>query len=218
MQYNFLMHIQKYLAERAAENADLSIVQIGAHFGDTSSDPLFDFLITQTWQALLVEPIPHAVSKLQKNYTAQPHVRIAPYAITDYEGMASMHMFDFSSPRAAQFPLWAAESASLYLDRTALGWEKFKQDIQRINVPCCTLQFLFDKYQIDKIDVLQIDAEGHDFQILKQFDFEKYCPVLINLEIVNLPKDEQKKCYDILYNNGYECEKHGYDLCAYKTK
>jgi hypothetical protein len=41
-------------------------------------------------------------------------------------------------------------------------------------VKCTTLNKLFQKYNLNKIDVLFIDAEGFDLEIIKSINYEKY--------------------------------------------
>lgn len=35
---------------------------------------------------------------------------------------------------------------------------------------------------LDKVDILKVDVEGHEFEVLKSFDFDKYQPALIITE------------------------------------
>ena len=55
-----------------------------------------------------------------------------------------------------------------------------------------TLTNLIDqtKYKNRPIDLLCIDAEGHDFTVLKSLDFERYDPKLIVVEAFAYKLDE----------------------------
>jgi hypothetical protein len=44
-----------------------SIIQIGAHVGNTSNDPIFNE-IDETTKIVLVEPVPFLFNQLQTNY------------------------------------------------------------------------------------------------------------------------------------------------------
>ena len=46
-----------------------------------------------------------------------------------------------------------------------------------------TLNQVFEKYNIKKMDYLNIDVEGHEMNVLKGFDIIKYNPKLVSIEI-----------------------------------
>ena len=41
---------------------------------------------------------------------------------------------------------------------------------------------LLDRHHVKKIDLLQIDVEGYDYELLKSFNFERIKPQLIRYE------------------------------------
>ena len=52
-----------------------------------------------------------------------------------------------------------------------------------------------------KIDYLSIDTEGSEYDILKDFDFNKYDISIITCE--HNFTDSRKKIYELLVSNGY---------------
>ena len=58
-----------------------------------------------------------------------------------------------------------------------------------------TLTSILDKtkYKGEKIDFLNIDAEGNDFDVLKSLNFKKYKPSLICIELIDHFNPDQKK-------------------------
>jgi FkbM family methyltransferase len=52
----------------------------------------------------------------------------------------------------------------------------------KIKIEAYKLNTLLEKFKINKIDFLNIDAEGHDFNVISNFDFIKYKPKLISIE------------------------------------
>jgi FkbM family methyltransferase len=74
-------------------------------------------------------------------------------------------------------------------------------------VPVATLNFLIrqTKFYKKKIDFLNIDCEGEDYEVLKSLDLKIYRPRLICIEINTLiSKDiRQSKVYKYLIKNGY---------------
>ena len=75
---------------------------------------------------------------------------------------------------------------------------------------------LFQKHGIQKIDLLQIDTEGFDFEIIKMFDFAKYSPKIINYESVHLEKGDRAECEFFLRNKGYNLYNTQENTCAIK--
>lgn len=61
------------------------------------------------------------------------------------------------------------------------------------------------KYKDTIIDFLSIDAEAHDFEVLKSLDFERYAPRLIAIETHKylFPEVEQEPMYKFLIDQGY---------------
>ena len=39
--------------------------------------------------------------------------------------------------------------------------------IQKLSVKCETFEYIIDKYSMENLDLLQIDAEGYDFELIK---------------------------------------------------
>ncbi len=59
------------------------------------------------------------------------------------------------------------------------------------------------KYKDKKINFLNIDAEGADFEVLQSLDFNKYSPELICIEVIE--KDlESSDVFNFLYKNRYK--------------
>jgi hypothetical protein len=59
-----------------------------------------------------------------------------------------------------------------------------------VEVDIMSPKTIIDKYSVKKVDLLQIDAEGHDFTIIKAFPFDLIKPKIIRYEYVNLNYDE----------------------------
>lgn len=207
------MHIHKLLKKRGEAGLKTFVLQIGANDGATF-DPVYDALQEYDWPALLVEPLPDFYEQLCSNYKARALVKCANVAIAGHSGAITMHRVDPDVVEGGMVPAWGHGAASLYTDRNALAFEDVRPHVQEVSVPCLTLPDLLAQHNIQHIDVLQMDCEGHDFAILKQLDFTRFKPAIINLEIVNLPEDEQGACRTLLSAQGYRHKKNGYDLLA----
>jgi len=89
--------------------------------------------------------------------------------------------------------------------------------IQRISVPTLTVATLLDRFSVRSIDLLQIDAEGFDFEIIKLFDRSRVWPSLIRFEHYNLTPADRKECTHFLAARGYRMLRDGIDFIAFKS-
>ena len=53
---------------------------------------------------------------------------------------------------------------------------------KKIEIDCYKLNTILDNHKIQKVDYLNIDAEGNDFKVISTFDFKKYKPSLVSIE------------------------------------
>lgn len=85
------------------------------------------------------------------------------------------------------------------------------------HVRCITFDELLRRHDKSEIDLLQIDAEGYDFEILKTVDFARYRPKLVNYERVLLGEAEAA-CPTMLWDAGYPLYDYGQDtICRLRS-
>ncbi len=65
-----------------------------------------------------------------------------------------------------------------------------------------------------KIDWLQIDTEGFDFEIIKMFDIDNTRPEVIVYENIHFSTALQDECRGYLENHGYVCKNFGPNTLA----
>ncbi len=53
---------------------------------------------------------------------------------------------------------------------------------KKIEIDCYKLNTILENYKIQKVDYLNVDAEGNDFKVISTFDFKKYKPSLVSIE------------------------------------
>ena len=56
---------------------------------------------------------------------------------------------------------------------------------EKIEIDCYKLNSILENHKIQKVDYLNIDAEGNDFKVISTFDFKKYKPSLVSIEYNN---------------------------------
>ena len=215
-----------------ADLPSFSIVQIGAYIGNSKHDPLFKFLQSVVndkpeSKVVLVEPIREYFDLLCKNYRNVPSIAFENVAIAETAGERDMYRLASGvDPVKDGHGRWLTELSSLREERMGRLWDKcevapghkayYLEHRVTEKVTCMTLHQLFEKHQIQRPDLLQIDAEGYDYEILKTLDFSKVKPRFINYERVLLQVDEQA-CRDMLEAQGYTLFDWGQDtLCILK--
>jgi len=92
-----------------------------------------------------------------------------------------------------------------------LAGKHFSNNFKKKKIKSDTLNSIIDKtkFKGKKIDFLNIDAEGNDFQVLKGLNFERYKPKLICVEMVDIFKPSKKvikkhKIYKFLIKKKYK--------------
>ena len=56
---------------------------------------------------------------------------------------------------------------------------------KKIEIDCYKLNTILENHKIQKVDYLNVDAEGNDFKVISTFDFKKYKPSLVSIEYNN---------------------------------
>jgi hypothetical protein len=84
------------------------------------------------------------------------------------------------------------------------------RDLQRIVVPGESLDHVISKHQLTKLDLLLIDAEGHDYNVLRTLDLSKCQPQIVRFEHGHLLPWEIDAAVHYLGDNGYRVLYGGY--------
>ena len=74
---------------------------------------------------------------------------------------------------------------------------------ERIHVPARRLASVLHDHAVERIDLLSIDTEGHDWIVLQQFDFVRYRPYWVEVELANLRAADREAALDYLRRSGY---------------
>ena len=173
---NFSMLLNRYLADKET----IEFVQIGANDG-FYVDPLHDFMINnyERISGVVVEPMTRAFKELEETYKNYPMIEKLNAAIHNEKKKASLYQID--PERLHELPEFykgIASFDSTHFDKTYTP----KEYIIEEEVTCHTLDEVLEKYSIEKLDLLQIDAEGYDAEIINGIDFDKVSPGILRFE------------------------------------
>lgn len=184
-------------------------LQIGAMDG-VSFDPIHQYVKSFGWNGILVEPLPDMMQKVRDNYAHQSGLIFENVAITEQEETKNLYRISSDTAKEAGLPNWVLGMSTFVPGKL----DMFKPHVIEQAVSCIPLKSLLAKHQPQSIDVLQIDTEGYDYTILRQFDFERYQPYVINFEAVNLSSAEKNDAMELLSQKNYAFYHNDMDIFA----
>src|SRR2546426_11057106 len=161
----------RLLHQLSTATNEFFVIQIGACDG-LIADPIHAWIKRYNWRGILVEPQKIEFENLKATYRDE-HDRLVfeNVAIADANGMCTLYRVKDNALAAA----WERGIASLLPPSDS---DRFIAEA----VPCITFKTLLNRHHVSRIDLLQIDAEGYDFAILKQVDFRRIQPTVIRYE------------------------------------
>ncbi len=184
-------------------------VQVGAFDGITN-DPIHRMVKRYDWAGVLVEPQAAAFARLTATYAGHPKLQLRHAAVGDRDGTAVLYS-------VADAPAWVDQLASLDQD-TLLGHDRpgLELGARLIETEVDVLTFDSLLRGVDRVDLLQIDAEGRDGSLIAMFDLDRWRPSIIQFEHRHLSRDEHERALRRLVAHGYQVAVAGFDTLAYR--
>ncbi len=227
-----LSHPVKMALKKVLRCDDFTIIQIGAHVGNTENDPIFRTIKHEPRSnrgcIILVEPVKEYFDKLVENYQGVPDVYFENVAISDHSGPATFYRLGVDAVEHG-YPEFLNQLSSLKEERMRDLWDKYEANFcpekykefyldHRIEdtVECLTFNDLLKRYGRPKIDLLQIDAEGYDFEILKTINFTATPIRFVNYESVLL-HERKEEAQRFMEANGFRLIDYGQDTFCYRN-
>jgi len=206
--------IAHFLNQFSKKSETIIALQIGANDGITH-DPIHKFIKRDKWQAVLLEPQKDVFEKLlQPLYANDKNVTTINAALGAQDGFQNIYRIAFSNAR------WATGLTSFnkaVLEKAFQNGHIAKQakkegvkippnkadQIIENKIKVVSISTLFKQYPLNKIDVLQIDTEGFDFEIIKLFDLNNITPKSIIYENSHLSNEDKLACKKHLISHNY---------------
>jgi len=190
-------------------------VQVGA-FDGRHNDPLHDLVVRHRWRGLLVEPQREAFHDLVQTYADQPQLVLRNVAVAERSG--SRELFKIARHREG-LPYWAAQLASFQRE-TLLAHRDVIPDIEELIeieiVECTTFEDVLAPLAPERIDLLQIDAEGFDDELVRLFHATGRTAEILCFEHKHLGRRRHDACCADLVERGYRLALSGPDTIAYR--
>lgn len=143
------------------------------------------------WNGILIEPNPLLVERLRKIRTSP----VYPYAISSIEGELPFYIVDGPGHLNGLSRFNYTEEFEDHVKNSGGVVNKSIVQVKKIS------SIMDEQSTLDKVDILKVDVEGHEFEVLKSFDFDKYQPALIITE--DNFKDADKSVRTLLDKKGY---------------
>ena len=199
-------HQKKIASFLKKKNLEINIFfDVGAHMG------LYTDLVNKIYpncKSFLFEPQSTIFNKVKEKYSSNNNVQVFNKAISDTEKKQNLYlnMHDLTST------LSTFDEQSSYLNFKA---KLYGTDIKNMSygtelVQTITLDKFMSEHNVDKIDLIKIDTEGHEFNVLKGLknQIENVENILIEFHHRDLFLDyDPNKIHQHLIDNGFKLEK-----------
>jgi FkbM family methyltransferase len=184
--------LEMAIAKLGTPRDEFFFVQIGA-FDGRRGDHLHRLIRAHHWRGILVEPQPQAFDLLKQNYAGEQDLRFFNVAIGPSNGTLRLY-----TRTTGCVPIASVSKHLLVKPGHSRG------EILGIDVPCWTFDRLLQESGApERIDLLQIDTEGFDYEIIRSICFDRVKPSIIRYEHALLSDRDSNACLEQLADHGY---------------
>ncbi len=212
-EYLLEKNVNPLIKEHAEKNKDFFFIQIGAN--DGKRDFIHNYTSKYKWKGILIEPVKYLFKRLVKNYQGIDNLTFENVAISNKNEFRDFYRLKETKDN---LPTWYDLLGS-FNPKIILEHKDRIPNIENYliteKVKCITFDNLIRKYNVKNIDLLQIDAEGYDYEIIKSIDFSKIKPKMIFYEHSHLNSKDMQECRNFLRKKGYSLIKKGPDTLAF---
>ena len=170
---------------------DFYFVQIGANDG-IRSDPIQALVKRHGLRGLLVEPVDDYFNALVDNYSECERLSFDNCAVSVEDGTLTMYRASQEAP-GGDWVHGIASTSYAHVQQSVAP-----ELIKKLEVPALSIQSLFRKHGVERVNLLQVDTEGFDYQIVRMVLDAGWRPEIINYESVNLSERDRTACKRLL--------------------
>lgn len=206
--------LSELTSEFSKSRNKVTVIQIGANDG-INNDPIHKFIRRDKWTGVLLEPQKYVFEKyLEPLYLNSKGITVLNAALDVNDGFKPIYKLSVSNSRWAtgltSFNRKVVEAAissgtvEIQAKKEGITLPANKEAyISEEKVMCISTTSLLKKYNIEKLDWLQIDTEGFDYEVIKMFNIENTKPTVISYENMHLSANDKKSCIEYLIKNNY---------------
>lgn len=100
----------------------------------------------------------------------------------------------------AEFALADGAGGVLDTNKNAVSWKKLGREPMMITMKCTRMAQELERVNLQVVDYLSLDVEGHELQVLQGFDWES---TRVNVFTIEVAKDSQADIENFLSSKGY---------------
>src|SRR5437773_3115934 len=200
--WNFEAPLKLVVAYYLRARPDFTFLQVGA-FDGLANDPIHPLVRAFGLRGLVVEPEVRILDKLKATYADHPQVLLVNAAIAEANGMRDFYT-------AARGPIQQASFFRSHLLKHGVPADQ----ILSLKVRCVTLASLLQEHGLERCDLLQIDAEGYDYQIVQTIDLTAFNPLIVRFEHAHMTDDECNQCIERLASHAFRFITERRDIIA----
>ena len=204
-EWAFENYLELAVAHHVRRYGTLTFVQVGA-FDGLGLDPIRPLVRRYALRGVVAEPDPRAFTALRETYADSPQVVPLNVAVTASDGVRTL----FSRADRA---IPQASLSRAHLRRHGVRDEELLSH----EVRCITLTTLIAEHAIEPVDLLQVDAEGEDYEIIRTLDFGALAPAIIRFEHLHMSDAQRDECACLLAERGYRFITERCDTTALRT-
>jgi len=205
-EWNFDFPLKLAVAYGLQVRPSFTFLQVGA-FDGVVNDSIQPLVRQFGLRGIVVEPQLAVIDKLKATYAAYPQVSFVNAAISDARGTREFFI-DKRGP---------VQHASLQRSHM-LKFGVPPDQIESVQVPCVTIAEVLAQHGLQRCDLIQIDAEGNDYDIVRAIDFAAVNPLIIRFERDHMNDAESEECLGLLAAHGYRFIGERHDIIALRDR
>ncbi len=189
-------------------------VEIGSNDGE-QHDHLRPFILDCPWRGIMVEPVPYVFERLRRNYESHGRIVLENVAIAERDGQ--LPFYHLRKPRPEELPSlpdWYDGVGSFSREAVGSHVKDIPDVEERIvcrEVEALEFESLCHRNGVQRVDLLLIDTEGHDWPILRSIDFDRRRPRLVVYEHFHLSPEDRAAARRHMEQHRYETMEEGFD-------
>jgi FkbM family methyltransferase len=176
-------------------------LQVGANDG-VRDDKLFYFVRAYGWRGVLIEPVQYLFERLVANYAGTQGLSFENSAVSEEDGVRSFYRLRANEDG---LPYWYDQIGSFHREivlRHKAELPAIEDYLVEEKVACISMPSLIGKYRIERLDLVLIDTEGHDWEIVKALMACRR-PTMLVYEHKHLGETDRSACEALLRAWGY---------------
>ena len=196
------------------------VIVVGANDGKTG-DAVYPLLKSgRCSHALLIEPVPYLYKRLVRTSARFRGCECINIAVGPERGIVPIYFIDPAAGNVVPgLPPYYEELGSFDRDRVANTLPPdHRTYIREHSATTMPLRDVLAERGITRVDLLQIDTEGFDYEVLKTFPFETSPPKIVVFEHCHLSSSDRQAAKQLLQGFDYRIEPWGKDyVCVQRV-